>query len=171
MRQPCENSSRHSTKPSTKSYRDYLKIKEAGKELILVVRDNAVAPLKKQYISFGNTTVLAMINHLCLKMAIRMMTAQKYKYKMNKYNTPWDRMASITAYFTQLDCFQVSLGDHRIGTSKEEKTMAARAQMWQLEMFTEDQMVVLENRGAMAQMWQHSRHTSQRSGWSKSNTC
>ncbi len=31
--------------------------------------------------------------------------------------------------------------------------MAAGAQMWQLEMFTEDQMVVWENRGAMAQTW------------------
>jgi hypothetical protein len=72
-----------------KSYRDYLNIKEAGKELILyAVGNDAVAPLKKQYISFGNTTVLAMIDHLRLKMAIRMMTAQKYEYKMNGYNTP-----------------------------------------------------------------------------------
>ncbi len=31
--------------------------------------------------------------------------------------------------------------------------MAAGVQIWQSEMFTEDQMVVWENRGAMAQMW------------------
>jgi hypothetical protein len=61
-----------------KSYRDYLNVKEAGKDLILyAVGNTAVAPLKKQYIGFGDTTVLAMINHLCLKTAIRMMTTQK----------------------------------------------------------------------------------------------
>jgi hypothetical protein len=45
------------------------------------------------------------------------------------------------------------LGNHRLATSNEEKTMAAGEQMWQSEMFTEDQMVVWENRGAMAQTW------------------
>jgi hypothetical protein len=49
-------------------------------------------------------------------------------------------MMSITAYFTLLDCFQVFLGNHRIAMSNEEKTMAAGVQMWQSEMFTEDQM-------------------------------
>jgi hypothetical protein len=137
-----------------KSYRDYLNVKEAQKELILyAVGDDAVAPLKKQYIHFGNTAVLAMINHLCLKTAIRMTTAQKYEYKTNGYNTPWDPTMSITAYFSLLDCFQVLLGDCEIATSNEEKTMAAGAQMWQSEMFTDDQMVVWENRGAMAQTW------------------
>jgi hypothetical protein len=38
--------------------------------------------------------------------------------------------------FEQLDRFQVSLGDCGIATSKEEKTMAAGAQMWNSEMFT-----------------------------------
>ncbi len=137
-----------------KSYKDYLNIKEARKELNLyAVGDDAVAPLKKQYISFGGTTVLAMINHLCLKMALRMTTAQKYKNKTNGYNTPWDPTMSITAYFLLLNCFQVLLSNRRMTTSNEEKTMAAGAQMWQLDMFTEDQMVVWENRGAMAQMW------------------
>ncbi len=51
-----------------KSYNDYLGIKEAGKELILyTVGNNALAPLRKLYIGFGNSTVLKMINHLCLK--------------------------------------------------------------------------------------------------------
>ncbi len=112
-----------------------------------------VAPLKKQYIGFGDTMVLAMIDHLCLKMAIRMTTAQKYEYKTNEYNTPWDPMMSITAYFSLLDCFQVLLGDGGITTSDKEKTMAAGVQMWQLEMFTEDQIVAWEDRGVMAQTW------------------
>jgi hypothetical protein len=60
---------------------------------------------------------------------------------------------SITAYFTLIDCFQVLPGNCGIATSNKEKTMAAGAQMWQLEMFTEDQMVLWENRGAMAQTW------------------
>jgi hypothetical protein len=137
-----------------KSYRDYLNVEEAGKELILyTVGNDAVAPLKKQYIGFGDTTVLAMIDHLCLKMAIRITTAQKFEYKMNGYNTPWDPTMSITAYFSLLNCFQILLGNHGIAMSDKEKTMAAGVQMWQSEMFTKDQMVVWENRGAMAQTW------------------
>jgi hypothetical protein len=60
---------------------------------------------------------------------------------------------SITTYFTLLNCFQVLVGNHGIATSNEEKTMVAGAQMWQSEMFTKDQMVLWENRGAMAQTW------------------
>ncbi len=137
-----------------KSYRDNLNVKEAGKELILyAIGDDTVTPLKKQYISFGDTMVLAMIDHLCLKTAIRMTTTQKYGYKMNGYSTPWDPKTSITVYFLLLDCFQVLLSNHGIATSNEEKTMAVGAQMWQSEMFTENQMVVWENGSAMAQTW------------------
>jgi hypothetical protein len=137
-----------------KSYRDYLNLKEAGKELILyAIGDDTVAPLKKQYIGFGNTTVLAMINHLRLKIAIRMTTMQNYEYKTNGYNTPWDPTTSIRAYFSLCDCFQVLLSNRRIVMRNEEKTMAAEAQMWQSEMFTEDQMVIWENRGTMVQTW------------------
>ena len=58
------------------SYRDYLSIEEAGKELILyAIGNNAIAPLKKQNIGFGDTTVLRMINHLHLKTAIIMTTS------------------------------------------------------------------------------------------------
>ena len=95
-----------------------------------------------------------MIDHLCLKTVIRMTTAQKYEYKTNGYNTPcWDPTMSITAYFSLLNCFQVLLSDCGIATSNKEKTTAAGVQMWQSEMFTEDQMVVWKNRGAMAQTW------------------
>ena len=141
-------------KVKQKSYRDYLSIKEAGKELILyTVSDNAIAPLKKQYIGFGNTTVQAMINHLRLKTAIWTKTTQKHEYKMRGYNTPWDPTTSITAYFVLLDHFQVLLGDRGITTSKADKTMAAGAQMWQSEMFTKDQMVVWENKTTAQQTW------------------
>ncbi len=94
-----------------------------------------------------------MIDHLCLKTAIKMTTAQKHKYKTMGYNNPWDPTTSITVYFTQLDSFQVSLCNRGIATSKTEKTMAAGAQMWQSEMFTEDQMVAWENKPVAQQAW------------------
>jgi hypothetical protein len=137
-----------------KSYNDYLGIKEAGKDLILYAAGNdALAPLKKQYIGFGDSTVLSMINHLCQKTAIKMTTAQKQEYKATRYNNPWDPTTSITAYFTQLDRFQVSLSNRGIGTCDAEKTMAIGAQMWQSEMFTDDQMVACENKPAAMQTW------------------
>jgi hypothetical protein len=58
----------------------------------------------------------------------------------------WDPTMSITAYFTGLDRFKISLNDHRILTSIEEKTMVAGACMWKSEMFTEDKMVAWENK-------------------------
>ena len=72
-----------------KSYHNYLGVEEARKELILyAVGDDALAPLKQQYIGFGDTTVLGMIDHLCLKSAINMTTAQKHEYKLTGYNNP-----------------------------------------------------------------------------------
>jgi hypothetical protein len=125
------------------SYASYLGVEEAGKELILyAVGDDALAPLKKQYIGFSNSTILTMFDHLRQKTAIKMTTAQKYKYKTNGYNAPWDPTTSITAYFTTLDRFQILLADRGIATSKAEKTMAAGAKMWHSEMFTEDQMLL-----------------------------
>ncbi len=74
-----------------------------------------------------------------------MTTVQKHKYKTTGYINPWDPTTSITAYFIQLDRFQVSLGNRGIATSDAEKMMAAGAHMWQSEVFTEDQMVAWEN--------------------------
>jgi hypothetical protein len=91
------------------SYANYLGVEEASKELILyAVGDDALAPLKKQYIGFGDTMILSMLDHLRQKTAIRMTTAQKYEYKNAGFNTPWDPTTSITAYFTSLDRFQIS---------------------------------------------------------------
>ena len=109
-------------KVKQKSYNDYLSDEEAGKELILyAVGKDAIAPLKRQYIGFGDMTVLKMIEHLCLKTAIKMTTAKKYEYKTNGYNTLWDPTTSITSYFTLLDRFQVSLNDRGIATSEDKK--------------------------------------------------
>jgi predicted RNA-binding Zn-ribbon protein involved in translation (DUF1610 family) len=141
-------------KVAVESHANYLKVEEAGKELILyAVGDDALAPLRKQYIGFGDETVLTMIVHLRTKTAIKMTTAQKYEYRTNGYNAVWNPTTSITAYFTALDRFQVSLEDRGIATSVAEKCMAAGAQMWASEMFTEEQMLGWENKSTADQTW------------------
>jgi hypothetical protein len=137
-----------------KSYSDYLGVEKSGKDLILYAAgNNAMAPLKKEYIGFGDSMVLLMIDHLHQKMAIRMTTVQKQEYKATRYNNPWNPTTNITEYFTQLDWFQVSLGNRGILTSDAEKMMGAGAQMWQSKFFTEDQMVAWENKAAAQQTW------------------
>jgi hypothetical protein len=136
------------------SYANYLGMEEAGKELILyAVGANALAPLKKQYTGFRDTTILSMLDHLRQKTAIRITTAQKYEYKNIGFNAPWDPTTSITAYFTSLNRFQILLGDRGIAMSNAKKTMAAGAQMWNSKMFTDDQMLSWENKPAIDQTW------------------
>jgi hypothetical protein len=83
-----------------------------------------------------------------------MTTSQKFKYKTEGYKTPWDPTMSITAYFTGLKKFKNSLADCGISTSIEEMMMAAGARMWESQMFTEDQLVLWENKPLANQTWQ-----------------
>jgi hypothetical protein len=137
-----------------KNHATYHKAEEASKELILyAVDNNTLAPLKKKYIGFGDKTMLEMIHHLCTKMAIKMMTAQKHEYRMKGYNTLWDPASSITAYFTQLNRFQISLVNRGMATNKAEKVMAVGAQMWDSKIFTEEQMLARENKPVIDQTW------------------
>ncbi len=54
------------------SYADYLSSQEARKELLLYgIGNDALAPLKKQYINFGDATIHSMILHLQEKTAIK----------------------------------------------------------------------------------------------------
>ncbi len=141
----------HATRKNT----DYLGAQEAGKELLLYgVGDNALAPLKKQHINFGDATIHSMILHLREKMGIKMTMSQKFEYKSEGYAKQWDPTTSIMAYFMGLDKFRTSLANHGISTSVDEMTMAAGAWMWESEMFTEDQMVAWENKPAAQQTWQ-----------------
>jgi hypothetical protein len=136
------------------SYPEYLGAQEAGKELILYgIGDDVLAPLKKQYINFGDAAIHTMIKHLCKKMEIKMTTSQKYNYKIEGYRKAWDPTVSITAYFTGLDKSQISLADRSISTSIKEKAMVAGARMWESKMFTENQMVAWENRPTVDQTW------------------
>jgi hypothetical protein len=75
-----------------------------------------------------------------------MTTSQKFEYKAEGYGKQWDLTRSITAYFTGLDKFRTSLADCGIKTSIKEMTMAAGVRMWESKMFTEDQMVIWENK-------------------------
>jgi hypothetical protein len=126
-------------KEAQTTYTDYIGAQEARKELLLyAVGTDALGPLKKQYINFGNATIHSMILHLGEKTAIKMTMSQKYEYKTEGYKTPWDPTMSITAYFTGLKKFKNSLADHGIATSVEEMTMAAGARMWESKMFTKD---------------------------------
>jgi hypothetical protein len=137
------------------TYADYLGAQEAGKELLLYgVSADALAPLKNQYINFGNATIHLMILHLQEKTAIKIITLQKFEYKTEGYKTPWDPTMSITAYFTGLKKFKNSLADCGILTSVEEMRMAAGARMWESEMFTKDQLVMWENKPSANETWQ-----------------
>ncbi len=137
------------------AYADYLGSQEVGKELLLYgVGDNALVPLKKQYINFGDATIYSMIFHLQEKTAIKMTTLQKFEYKAEGYGKQWDPTTGITAYFTALNKFCTSLANRGIATSIDEMTMAAGARMWESEMFTEDQMVAWENKTTAQQTWQ-----------------
>ena len=141
-------------KVQERAYADYLGAQEAGKELLLHgVGDDALAPLKKQYINFGDETVHSMILHLRTKTAIKMTTSQKYEYKDAGYKASWDPTTSISAYFTQLEKFRNSLADRGIATSVEEMTLAAGARMWESEMFTEEQLIAWDNQPDAAKTW------------------
>jgi hypothetical protein len=118
------------------------------------VGNDALAPLKKQYINFGDATIHSMILHLQDKTAIKMTTSQKYEYKAEGYAKQWDPTTSITAYFTGLNKLRNSLADRGISTSIKKVTMAAGARMWESEMFTKVQMVAWENKPAAQQTWQ-----------------
>ncbi len=122
--------------------------------LLYGVGANALAPLKKQYIIFGNATIHSMILHLQEKTVINMTMLQNFEYKTEGYKTPWDPTMSITAYFTGLKNFKNSLADCGISTSVEEMTMAAGERMWESKMFTEDQLVLWENKPSPTQTWQ-----------------
>ncbi len=82
-----------------------------------------------------------------------MTTAQKHKYPTTSYTNEWDSTTSITAHFTQLNHFQVSLEDRGITTSNKEKVRVEGAQMWPSEMFTEEQILAWENKPAINQTW------------------
>jgi hypothetical protein len=76
-------------KETQTTYANYVGSQEAEKELLLYgVGADALPPLKKHYINFGNATIHSMILHLQEKTEIKMTMLQKYKYKTEGYKTP-----------------------------------------------------------------------------------
>jgi hypothetical protein len=58
------------------TYTEYLRAQETGKELLLHgIGNDALAPLKTQYINFGNANIHSMIQHLHEKTAFKMTTS------------------------------------------------------------------------------------------------
>ena len=114
--------------------------------------------------------VLGMINHLRLKTAIKMTTPQKHEYRTTGYNNPWDPTTSITAYFTQLDRFQVSLGNHRIATSKEEKRWQRERKCGTEKCLQKTRWLHGKTRPRRNKRGQHSIRTSPTSGSNGNNT-
>jgi hypothetical protein len=78
---------------------------------------------------------------------------QTHKYRTNMYNNTWDLVLSITTYFTQINCFQISLVDHSITTSNEEKLMAVGAKRVASKMFSEEQVLAWEDIPPTDQTW------------------
>ncbi len=112
------------------AYADYLGSQEAGKEILLYwVGADMLAPLKKKYVNFSNSTIHSKILQLREKTAIKMTTSQKFKYKTERYGKRWDPTTSITAYFTSLDKLRTSLANRGISTSVDKMMMTAGARM------------------------------------------
>jgi hypothetical protein len=155
------------------AYADYLGLQEVGKELLLCgVGDDALAPLKKQYINFDDSTIHSIILHLREKMAIKMTTSQNFEYKAEGYGKQWDPTMSITAYFTGLDKFKTSLADRSISTSVDKMTMAAGARMWKVR--CSPRIKWLHGRTKPqppSKLGRLSKTTSQRSGWNAASIC
>jgi hypothetical protein len=153
------------------AYANYLGSQEAGKELLLYgIGNDALAPLKKQYINFGNATIHSMTLHLREKMAIKMTTSKKFEYKAEGYGKQWNPTTSITAYFTGLDKFRTSLADQGIATSVEEMTMAAGARCGKARCSPRTEWLLGRTSLPCNKLGRPSRTTSWRSGRSAAST-
>ena len=63
--------------------------------IIYAVGEDAVAPLKKRYIGFGDTTPQEMIAHLRTNVCVKMNMKEKDLYKTQEYAKPWDTSKNI----------------------------------------------------------------------------
>lgn len=78
------------------SSKTYLGVEEGGKELIIyAVVENAVAPLSKQYIDFGEITIKEMIRYLWDRGSIRITSMEINIYKRKCYGKQWNMATNI----------------------------------------------------------------------------
>ena len=114
--------------------------------IIYAVGEDAVAPLKKRYIGFGDTTPQEMITHLRTNVCVKMNMKEKDRYKTQGYAKPWDTSKNIITYFKELENFKEKLEARGIATSTAEMATAAVARMYDSNHFTEEQMIAWENK-------------------------
>ena len=63
--------------------------------IIHAVGEDAVAPLKRRYIGFGDTTPQEMITHLRTNVCVKMNMKEKDSFKTQGYAEPWDTRKNI----------------------------------------------------------------------------
>ena len=97
-------------------------IETGTKELIkYAVGNDALAPLKKQFIKFGDEIPQTMIVHLRDKVCLNLTAPEKDDFKRIGYQNPWDVTQNISTYFKYLDDFQDRLDTRVIPTTGSEK--------------------------------------------------
>ena len=85
-------------------YQTYLGIETGNKEIIkYAVGDDALAPLKKQFIKFGDEIPQTMIVHLRDKVCLKLTASEKDNFKRIWYQNPWDVTQNIATYYKYLD--------------------------------------------------------------------
>ena len=135
-------------------YEVYLGVAEACRNLIIyAVGDSAVAPLKERYVKYGRRLPQAIMKHLRDKSCVKMTTMEKDTFKRSKYLTKWDTTECITNYWKHLDELTTKLEERNIATSDEEKVMAAVSRMWELESFTDKNLIKWGKKEAADQTW------------------
>ena len=83
-------------KQKNDEYQTYLGIETGTKELIkYTLGDDALAPLKKRFIEFGDKTPQKMIVHLRDKVCLKITATKKDDFKRTGYQKSWDVTQNI----------------------------------------------------------------------------
>ena len=76
-----------------------------------------MAPLKRRYVGFGNTTPQQMIHNLRTNVCIKMDTKDKDAFKTQGYAQEWDTRKNIITYFKHIGNFKGKLDLRGIANS------------------------------------------------------
>ena len=112
--------------------------------IIYAVGEDAVAPLKKRYIGFGDTTPQQMIAHLRTNVYVKM--KKKDAFKTQRYAWKWDTSKNIITYFKDVKNFKETLESRCISTSTAEMATSAVARIYNSSYFIEEKMIEWENK-------------------------
>ena len=135
-------------------YQTYLGIETGTKDQIhYAVGDDALAPLKKGFIEFGDETPQTIIINLHKKVCIKLTASKKDNFKSMGYQKPLDITQNISTYYKYLDDLQDRIDTRVISTTKSEKIMAATARMYQIGYFTQSRLINWENKAEANNTW------------------